>query len=43
LWDEVPFIVPYYVDHISVSQPSYQGLEVTGMGHYNIVNSGFSG
>jgi peptide/nickel transport system substrate-binding protein len=43
LWDEVPFMVPYYVDHISVSQPSYQGLEVTGMGHYNIVNSGFSG
>ncbi|HUF15203.1 MAG TPA: ABC transporter substrate-binding protein [Acidimicrobiia bacterium] len=43
LWDEVPFIVPYYVDHISVSQPSYQGLEVTGMGHYNIVNSGFNG
>lgn len=43
LWDEVPFIVPYYVDHISVTQPGFTGLEVTGMGHYDISSGSFSG
>jgi peptide/nickel transport system substrate-binding protein len=41
--DEVPFIVPYYVDHISVARNTFSGLAVTGMGHYNVVNSSFSG
>ncbi|HXV69991.1 MAG TPA: ABC transporter substrate-binding protein [Acidimicrobiia bacterium] len=41
--EEVPFIVPYYVDHISVSSPTFSGLEVTGMGHYNVVSGSFSG
>ncbi len=31
--DEVPFIVPYFVDFISISQPNFSGLVVTGMGH----------
>ncbi|HEX6299342.1 MAG TPA: ABC transporter substrate-binding protein [Acidimicrobiia bacterium] len=41
--EEVPFIVPYYVDHISVSSPSFSGLEVTGMGHYSVVGGSLSG
>ena len=41
--EEVPFIVPYYVDHISVSSPNFSGLEVTGMGHYSVENGSFSG
>jgi peptide/nickel transport system substrate-binding protein len=41
--DEVPFIVPYYVDHISVSSPDFSGLEVTGMGHYSVVGGSVSG
>lgn len=41
--EEVPFIVPYYVDHISVSSPNFSGLEVTGMGHYSVVDGSFSG
>ncbi|HUG07576.1 MAG TPA: ABC transporter substrate-binding protein [Acidimicrobiia bacterium] len=40
--DEVPFIVPYYVDHISVTRPGFSGLEVTGMGHYSVVDGSFS-
>lgn len=43
LWDEVPFVVPYYVDHISVTKPNFEGLEVTGMGHFNVVNARFTG
>lgn len=42
LWDEVPFIVPYYVDHISVSKPNFSGLEVTGMGHFIVTSGTFS-
>lgn len=41
--EEVPFIVPYYVDHISVSSPNFSGLEVTGMGHYSVVGGSLSG
>ena len=41
--DEVPFIVPYYVDHISVARPGFSGLEVTGMGHYTVVDGSFDG
>lgn len=43
LFEEVPFIVPYFVDHISVSQPNFSGLEVTGMGHFKVVDGEFSG
>jgi peptide/nickel transport system substrate-binding protein len=41
--DEVPFIVPYYVDHISVASPTFSGLEVTGMGHFDVTGGSFSG
>ena len=41
--DEVPFIVPYFVDHISIARNTFSGLAVTGMGHYNVVNTSFSG
>ncbi len=41
--EEVPFIVPYYVDHISVSSPTFSGLEVTGMGHFDVTSGSFSG
>ena len=41
--DEVPFIVPYFVDHISIARNTFSGLAVTGMGHFNVVNTGFSG
>jgi peptide/nickel transport system substrate-binding protein len=40
--DEVPFIVPYYVDHITVTAPGFSGLSVTGMGHYSVVEGSFS-
>jgi peptide/nickel transport system substrate-binding protein len=40
--DEVPFIVPYYVDHITISQPNFSGVVVTGMGHVDLVNSTFA-
>lgn len=40
---EVPFIVPYFVDHISITTPDFEGLQVTGMGHYSIVDAGFAG
>ena len=43
LWEEVPFIVPYFIDFISVTVPNFTGLEVTGMGHFNLVNAGFTG
>lgn len=41
--DEVPFIVPYYIDFISILKPNFAGLETTGMGHFDVVNSGFTG
>ena len=41
--DEVPFIVPYFVDHISIARNTLSGLAVTGMGHFNVVNTVFSG
>ncbi|MFV1963721.1 MAG: ABC transporter substrate-binding protein, partial [Acidimicrobiia bacterium] len=40
--DEVPYIVPYFLDYISVTKPNFTGLEVTGMGHTNLINSGFT-
>lgn len=43
LWEEVPFVVPYFIDFISVTVPNFTGLEVTGMGHFNLVNAGFTG
>ncbi len=43
LWDEVPFIVPYFIDFISATVPNFQGLQVTGMGHFDITNAGFTG
>jgi peptide/nickel transport system substrate-binding protein len=43
LWDEVPFIVPYFVDFISVVAPNFEGLEVTGMGHFDISKGRFTG
>jgi peptide/nickel transport system substrate-binding protein len=41
--DEVPFIVPYFLDFISVTKPGLTGLETTGMGHYSVVNAAFTG
>ncbi|MDP3984288.1 MAG: ABC transporter substrate-binding protein, partial [Acidimicrobiia bacterium] len=43
LWDEVPLIVPYFIDFISATVPNFQGLQVTGMGHFDITNAGFTG
>jgi peptide/nickel transport system substrate-binding protein len=31
--DEVPFMVPYFVDNIAITKPGMRGLMVTGMGH----------
>lgn len=41
--EEVPFMVPYFVDFISVTSADMEGLETTGMGHYDIVNAAFAG
>ena len=38
----LPFVVPYFIDFISVTVPNFTGLEVTGMGHFNLVNAGFT-
>lgn len=43
LWEEVPFIVPYYIDFISVTVPNFSGLQTTGMGHFDITDAGFTG
>lgn len=43
LHDEVPFMVPYFLDFISVTRADVEGLETTGMGHYSIVNAAFTG
>ncbi|CAN5784633.1 ABC transporter substrate-binding protein [soil metagenome] len=42
LWEEVPFLVPYFIDFISVTVPNFEGLEVTGMGHFRIIDAGFT-
>lgn len=39
LWDEVPFAVPYFLDNLAVTRPGIEGLEVTGMGHVNLVDT----
>lgn len=41
--EEVPFMVPYFLDFISVTRADLEGLETTGMGHYSIVNAAFTG
>lgn len=41
--DEVPFIVPYFLDFISVTKPNVSGLVTTGMGHFSVVNAAFTG
>ncbi|HJS71694.1 MAG TPA: ABC transporter substrate-binding protein [Acidimicrobiia bacterium] len=41
--EEVPYAVPYFLDFISVTSANFEGLVTTGMGHYDIVNAGFSG
>ena len=43
LWDEVPLILPYFRDFISATVPDFSGLEVTGMGHYDVTQGSFSG
>ena len=40
--DEVPFIVAYYVDFISVLKSNFSGFETTGMGHFDLMDSGFT-
>lgn len=42
LWEEVPFIVPYYIHFISVTVPNFEGLVTTGMGHFSIVDGRFT-
>src|SRR5690606_28229742 len=42
LHEEVPFVVPYFIDFISVTVPNFTGLEVTGMGHFSLLNAGFT-
>jgi peptide/nickel transport system substrate-binding protein len=41
LWDEVPFIVPYFVDNIAIATPGLEGLIVTGMGHVDVTGVRF--
>ena len=36
LWDEIPFMVPYFVDNIAITKPGLEGLLVTGMGHVDV-------
>lgn len=43
LWDEVPFMVPYFVDNIAISKPNFEGMLVTGMGHVDMTQARFTG
>jgi peptide/nickel transport system substrate-binding protein len=43
LWEEVPIIVPYFIDFISATVPDFTGLQVTGMGHYDVTQGQFTG
>ncbi len=43
LWDEVPIIVPYFVNFVSATVPGFTGLQVTGMGHYDVTQGRFDG
>lgn len=40
---EIPYLVPYFLDFISVTSADFEGLVTTGMGHFDIVNARFSG
>jgi peptide/nickel transport system substrate-binding protein len=40
--DEVPFVVPYFLDFVSVVRPDLSGLETTGMGHFRLIEAGFN-
>ena len=41
--EEIPYAVPYFLDFISVTAANFEGLVTTGMGHFDIVNGGFTG
>jgi peptide/nickel transport system substrate-binding protein len=41
--EEVPIIVPYFIDFISATVPNFTGLQVTGMGHYDVTQGQFTG
>lgn len=40
--EEIPYAVPYFVDHISVMQPGFSGIVTTGMGHFDLSEAGYS-
>lgn len=42
LWEEVPLIIPYFLNFVSATTPDFSGLEVTGMGHFDVSQGGFS-
>jgi peptide/nickel transport system substrate-binding protein len=43
LHEETPIVFPYFLDHISVHQGNFAGLEVTAMGHVNLINAVLTG
>lgn len=43
LHEEVPFMVPYFIDNLAVTRPGIEGFEVTGMGHVNLVDTVIGG
>lgn len=42
LWEEVPMIIPYFIDFVSATAQNFTGLEVTGMGHFDVSKGQFS-
>ena len=42
LWEEIPFMVPYFVDNIAITKPGVEGLTVTGMGHVDLTGVRFT-
>ncbi len=41
--EDIPYMVPYFLDFISATRADFEGLITTGMGHYDIVNARFGG
>lgn len=41
--EDIPYMVPYFLDFISVTSADFEGLVTTGMGHFDILNGRFGG
>ncbi len=42
LLDETPLVIPYFYFHLGAMKKSVAGVEVTGMGHFDVNQAGFT-